>query len=92
MEHPWMIEFRDALISYEEAEMGTNSLQHLPEEAYDNASVARQAAIIQEKEVEAIQQPSPELEAVDVESVTPDGSSASDSSDHYGSGNESPSQ
>ena len=60
MDHPWMLEFREVLMSYEEAEMATSPPAHMPsEETFENASVARQAAIIQEKEVEHIQRASP---------------------------------
>ncbi|PFH54762.1 hypothetical protein AMATHDRAFT_134504 [Amanita thiersii Skay4041] len=60
MDHPWMLEFREALLSYEEAELATNPPTHLPsDESYEHASVARQAAIIQEREVEQIQSRSP---------------------------------
>lgn len=60
MEHAWMLEFREALLSYEEAEMATSPPANLPaEDSFENASVARQAAILQEKEVEAIQRVSP---------------------------------
>jgi mitogen-activated protein kinase kinase kinase len=58
MDHPWMLEFREALLSYEEAEIATTA--EMPaEKTYKTASVARQAAIIQEKEVEAIKSSSP---------------------------------
>jgi mitogen-activated protein kinase kinase kinase len=60
MEHPWMVEFKEALLIYEEAEMATSPPAHMPEAAeFDGASVARQAAIIQEKEMEDIQRASP---------------------------------
>ncbi|KAF8640337.1 hypothetical protein AX17_000009 [Amanita inopinata Kibby_2008] len=60
MDHPWMLEFREALLSYEEAELATNPPAHLPsDESYEHALVARQAAIIQEREVEQIQSRSP---------------------------------
>lgn len=60
MDHPWMVEFREVLLSYEEAEMATSPPANMPiEETFENASVARQAAIIQEKEVEHIQRASP---------------------------------
>lgn len=60
MEHPWMLDFREALLSYEAAEMVTNSPTNISsEERYENASVAFQAAIIQEKEIENIKHPSP---------------------------------
>lgn len=60
MDHPWMLEFREALLSYEEAEIATSPPAEMPaEKTYKTASVARQAAIIQEKEVEAIKSSSP---------------------------------
>lgn len=60
MEHRWMLDFREALLSYEVAEMVTNSATNIPsEERYESASVALQAAIIQEKEIENIRHPSP---------------------------------
>lgn len=60
MDHPWMLEFREALLSYEEAELANNPPAHMPsEESYEHALVARQAAILQEREVELIQSKSP---------------------------------
>lgn len=60
MDHPWMLEIREVLMSYEEAEMATSPPAHMPlEEGFENASVARQAAILQENEVEYIQRASP---------------------------------
>lgn len=51
MDHPWMVEFREVLLSYEEAELATSSSGHIPTEAsFENASVASRVAIIQEKE------------------------------------------
>ncbi|EEB86615.1 hypothetical protein MPER_16365, partial [Moniliophthora perniciosa FA553] len=51
MEHPWMIDFRVALQSYEEEEIANNPPTDMPSKAeFENATVARQAAIIQEKE------------------------------------------
>ena len=58
MDYPWMLEFREALMSYEEVEMQTSPPVHV-DESFDNASVARQAAIIHEQEVEAIRSLSP---------------------------------
>ncbi|KAF8634471.1 hypothetical protein AX15_000912 [Amanita polypyramis BW_CC] len=59
-EHPWMLEFREALLSYEEAELANNPPAHMPpDESYEHATVARQAAIIQEKEVELLQSKTP---------------------------------
>ena len=66
MYHPWMLEFREALLHYEEAEMATNPPAEMPsEEVFESASVARQAAIIQEKEVEAIMIMSPSMSPVE---------------------------
>jgi mitogen-activated protein kinase kinase kinase len=58
MDSPWMLEFREALMSYEEVEMQTSPPVHV-DENFDNASVARQAAIIHEQEIEAIRSISP---------------------------------
>lgn len=54
----WMLEFREALLSYEEVEMQTSPPIHV-DESFDHASVARQAAIIHEQEIEAIRSASP---------------------------------
>ncbi|KAI0274893.1 kinase [Gloeopeniophorella convolvens] len=60
MDHPWMLDFRKALQNYDEVEMAKSPPAEMPsEEQYESATVARQAAIIQEKEVEAIQRTSP---------------------------------
>ena len=65
MEHPWMLEFRAALQSYEEAELATSPPIEMPSDpSFAGASVARQAAIIQEKEVETINSASPCLSPV----------------------------
>ena len=58
MDYPWMLDFREALMSYEEVEMQISPPVHT-DENFDNASVARQAAIIHEKEIEAIRSISP---------------------------------
>jgi mitogen-activated protein kinase kinase kinase len=58
MDYHWMLEFREALLSYEEVEMQTSPPVHV-DENFDNASVARQAAIIHEQEIEAIRSVSP---------------------------------
>jgi mitogen-activated protein kinase kinase kinase len=61
MDHPWMLDFRKALQNYDEAEMAKIPPAEMSSEgAYESATVARQAAIIQEKEVEAITSTSPE--------------------------------
>lgn len=73
VEHPWMLEFRAALQSYEDAELATSPPIEMPSDSsFAGASVARQAAIIQEKEVEAINAASPCLSPV----ATPHGSLA----------------
>ena len=58
MDCHWMLEFREALLSYEEVEMQTSPPVHV-DENFDHASVARQAAIIHEQEIEAIRSVSP---------------------------------
>ena len=61
MDHVWMLDFRKALQTYDETEMSKSPPAEMPsEEAYESATVARQAAIIQEKEVEAIKSVSPD--------------------------------
>lgn len=71
MNHLWMLEFREALRSYEEQEMENPPAEMPPEEEFENASVARQAAILQEKEVEEIQQSSPEMLPAESPDVSP---------------------
>ncbi|PCH33345.1 hypothetical protein WOLCODRAFT_147447 [Wolfiporia cocos MD-104 SS10] len=69
MDHTWMVQFRAALQSYEEAELATSPPAEMPNEAtYSQASVARQAAIIQEKEVETIASASPSLSPLETPS------------------------
>ncbi|GBE78410.1 kinase [Sparassis latifolia] len=66
MNHPWMLDFRVFLSEAEEAELATNPpLEMPPQEKFVSASVARQAAIIQEKEVETIAFPSPSMSPVE---------------------------
>jgi mitogen-activated protein kinase kinase kinase len=61
MDHVWMLDFRKALQTYDETEMSKSPPAEMPsEEAYESATVARQAAIIQEKEIEAIKSISPD--------------------------------
>jgi mitogen-activated protein kinase kinase kinase len=61
MDHPWMLDFRKALQNYDEAEMAKIPPAEMPaEDAYESATIARQAAMNQEKEVEAIKCASPE--------------------------------
>ncbi|KAI0304647.1 kinase [Russula brevipes] len=66
MDHPWMLDFRKALQTYDEAEMTKNPPAVMPpEDVYESATVARQAAIIQEKEIEAMKSVSPEPSPAD---------------------------
>ncbi|KZT22144.1 hypothetical protein NEOLEDRAFT_1181194 [Neolentinus lepideus HHB14362 ss-1] len=66
MNHPWMLEFHEALLNYEEEELATSPPNEIPsQEEYEAASVARQAAIIAEKEVEAITAQSPSMSPVE---------------------------
>lgn len=59
MNHPWMLEFRDTLLQYEAAEMSTEQSMIATDHSYDGATVARQAAIAQEHEIELIRSTSP---------------------------------
>jgi mitogen-activated protein kinase kinase kinase len=60
LEDPWMLDFRETLRDYEAAELAVDPPAQIPpEEEFENAKVARQAAILQEKEVERIQSESP---------------------------------
>lgn len=44
--HPWMLEFREALLNYEEEELATSPPTVMPpEEPYEAASVARQVSV-----------------------------------------------
>ena len=75
MNHPWMLDFREKLHSYEEAENMTSTPAIPNEGAFEAATVARQAAILQEQETELIQAQSPTLSPLE----TPEGSSSSSS-------------
>jgi len=57
--HAWMIEFRETLMRYEDAELTVESTSD--NRAYENASVAasRQATNLQEAEIREIRRPSP---------------------------------
>lgn len=58
MNHPWMLEFRELV--NEAAKVISGPPVRLPtEDSYENASVARQAAIIQEEEVQHLKCTSP---------------------------------
>ncbi|TDL28867.1 hypothetical protein BD410DRAFT_760578 [Rickenella mellea] len=62
MDHPWMVQFMETLRSYEEEEMASGPHGDMPsEQDFQGATVARQAAIIEQKEVEAINCSSPEF-------------------------------
>ncbi|RPD63260.1 kinase [Lentinus tigrinus ALCF2SS1-6] len=77
MDHPWMLDFREKLHSYEEAEkMAAGTSSAIPAEGnFDNASVARQAAILQEQETERIQALSPDISPLETPSSSSDDSS-----------------
>ncbi|KAF9262528.1 kinase [Marasmius fiardii PR-910] len=63
IEHPWMVDFRLALQSYEEEE--EQEVERLPpEDNFENATVAYNAALIKEKEIEEVAKPSPSPSAV----------------------------
>lgn len=65
LDHPWMLQFGEALLGYEATELVASPPAEMPtEENFKMATVARQAAIIQEKEVEAVQMPSPTLSSI----------------------------
>ena len=77
MDHPWMQDFAEALRNFQEAELATSPPVEMPSDpALRHASVARQAAIEKEKEVEAIQSTSPSTSPLE----TPTGSESSESS------------
>ncbi|KAJ3559603.1 hypothetical protein NM688_g243 [Phlebia brevispora] len=74
LDHPWMLDFQDLLRNFEKAELATSPPAELPSDpAYEKASVARQAAIEKEKEVEAIQSSTPVTSPLE----TPSGSDSS---------------
>ena len=75
MNHPWMLDFREKLHSYEEAENMASTPAIPNEGAFEAATVARQAAILQEQETELIQAQSPSLSPIQ----TPEGSSSAKS-------------
>ena len=71
MDLPWMLDFREALMSYEEVEIQTSPPVHA-DESFENASVARQAAIIHDQEIEAIRAASPtSLSSTPFDSIPP---------------------
>jgi len=75
MDHPWMQDFSEALHTYED-ELAMSPPSEMPQDGqFVSASVARQAAIIQEKEVETISSSSPSMSPLQ----TPSGSECSPS-------------
>lgn len=68
MNHPWLVDFREALREYEEQnEAGaTDSVTAIAESStYNGAEVARQAAILHEKEQVLMRAPSPSMSDLD---------------------------
>ena len=83
MNHPWILDFREKLRSYEEEAEPAPTPALADPAAFEHASVARQAALLQERETELIQAVSPSLSPL----ATPEGSTDSSSSpDPQGSG------
>ncbi|KAI0343998.1 kinase [Trametopsis cervina] len=76
MSHPWMLEFAEALRSFQEAELATSPPVEIPNDpTFETATVARQAAIEKEKEVDAIQSQSPSMSPLETPSTSRSGSS-----------------
>lgn len=62
LEHLWMLQFGETLLDYGESQLsGSPPVEAPPEQKFESAMVAKQAAIIGEKEVETIRLPSPTL-------------------------------
>ena len=58
--HPWMVQFMDTLRSYQEEELATSPpVEVPPEQDFEGGTVARQAAIMQKKEIEIIKAETP---------------------------------
>lgn len=71
LDHPWMLQFGETLLDYGESQLATSPPVEIPpEKSFEMASVARQAAILGEKEVETMQMPSPTLSSTGV--LTPE--------------------
>ena len=65
MDHPWMLDFREKLENYEKTENAITTSATIPAEGtYEAATVARQAAILQEQETELIAAQSPSLSPI----------------------------
>lgn len=59
MEHPWMLDFQDLLKDMETVELAAGLPEMASDPAYASASVARQAAIERQKEIDTIQSLTP---------------------------------
>lgn len=71
LDHPWMLQFGETLLDYGESQLASSPPVAIPpEKSFEMASVARQAAILGEKEVETMQMPSPTLSSAGV--LTPE--------------------
>ena len=71
MQHEWMLDFKEALRSYTEAELAISPpIEMPPESPFQSATVARQAAIMQEKEVEAIKSESPSTSPLETPAIS----------------------
>ncbi|KAI6005121.1 hypothetical protein F5J12DRAFT_834848 [Pisolithus orientalis] len=71
LDHPWMLQFGESFLDYGESQLsGSPPMETPPEQNFESALVARQAAIIGEKEVETIRLPSPTLSSSSV--LTPE--------------------
>lgn len=58
MNHPWMLEFRATLLSYEEVEMTSPPEEMPPEDEFELPTIARQSPMIQ---IEGIGSTTPDL-------------------------------
>ncbi|KAI0359063.1 kinase [Trametes cingulata] len=77
MNHPWMLDFREKLRSYEEAENVVTSPPpdiQAGEGTFEAATVARQAAILHETQTELIQAQSPSLSPLETPETSSDSS------------------
>ena len=70
IDHPWMLDFQDLLRNFESAELANPPAEMPSDPAYETATVARQAAIEKEKEVEAIQLATPATSPLETPSTS----------------------